>query len=96
MSLAAKQVCLGPVKRATCTDFVGKSRAFPQQPDFYKRGLFRGSKIRNNAIQFVWQLGLQNKLRVFCCLFYHERLLFNTCTDFSFFLPLNFHRCTKR
>ena len=32
-SLAAKQVCLGLVKRATCIDFVGKSRTFPQQPD---------------------------------------------------------------
>ena len=36
------------------------------------RGLIRGSnkiKVRNNAIQFVWQHGEQNKLRVFCCLF---------------------------
>ena len=26
MTLVAKQVCIGPVKRTTCTDFVTKSR----------------------------------------------------------------------
>ena len=36
------------------------------------RGLIRGSniiKMHNNAIQFVWEDGVQNKLRVSCCLF---------------------------
>ena len=36
------------------------------------RVLISGSnkiKMRNNAIQFVWLQGVQNKLRVFCCLF---------------------------
>ena len=36
------------------------------------RGLIRGSnkiKMRNNAIQFVWHHGVQNKFCVFCCLF---------------------------
>ena len=32
MSLAAKQVCLEPVERAACTDFVAKSRTAPSLP----------------------------------------------------------------
>ena len=39
MSLAAKQVCLEPVKRAACTDFVSQSRTTPS----FLRGRFRGS-----------------------------------------------------
>ena len=54
--------------------------------------------MRNNAIQFVWHHGVQNKFCVFCCLFAvpRERALVYTCTDFSYFLPLNFHRCCER
>ena len=62
-SLAVKQVRLGSVKRATCTDFVAKSRTtfdFRQQVCAtcdnlicYKKGLNVGGKTRKMVFQLV-------------------------------------------
>ena len=72
-----KKVCLGPVKRATCTDFVAKNRTtlyFPQQLFAAcnnliccKTGWNLGGKTHNNVFQLAGML--QNKLQVFVSLF---------------------------
>ena len=73
-SLAAKQVCLGPVKRATCTEFVAKSRTtvfsaatfrYVQQP-YFLQVWFVGGKIRN-IVRFAAML--QNNSLVFAAHF---------------------------
>ena len=80
-SLCAKQVCLGPVKRAiyTLTDFVAKSRTtlYFQQQLFAtynnliccKTALNVGFKTRNIAFQLFFPAMLQNKLYVFVAQF---------------------------
>ena len=61
-SLVAKQVCFGPVKRATCSDFVAKSRtALIYQQQLFATWFvarlvwFEGGKTRNVVISFVLQ-----------------------------------------
>ena len=73
-SLAANQVCLGPVKRATCTDFVAKSRT-----NFYFRQQLFATCDNLICCKIVLNVGgktqrrfsthfaamLQNKLHIF-------------------------------
>ena len=66
-SLAAKQVCLGSVKRTTCTDFVANERVellsnfsnnFPQPTTTLiaaRQGRVVGGKTRNIALQPILQ-----------------------------------------
>ena len=78
MSLAAKQVCLGPVKHATSTDFVVKSRTtfyFLQQLFencnkliCCKTGLIVGGKMHNIAIQLVLQQCCKTSFILTSCL----------------------------
>ena len=72
-SLAAKQVCLGAVKRATCTDFVAKSKStlcFLQQLFATcnnlcccKTGLNVGGKTRNIVIHVVVEIAAKTRSR---------------------------------
>ena len=76
---AAKKVCLGLVKRATCTDFVAKSRtalyflvqlsATCNNLICCKTGLICGSKTRNIAIYLVLLQSCWTSLTFFFCLF---------------------------
>ena len=76
MSLAATQVCFGPVKRATCTDFLQKvelhlyfqQELFPASNNliFCKTGMYVNGKKRNIAAFFnSFAAMLQNKMHVF-------------------------------
>ena len=72
MSLAAKQVCLGPVKLATCTDFIVKSGTtlyFLHQPDLllekFKKFGKRASSLFNSFCGNVAQ-----QIALICCLFH--------------------------
>ena len=77
-SLAAKQVCLGGVKRATCTDFVLKRKLFSafattfcnlQRPNLLK-GKFDSWVLKCTKSLFgSFSAMLQNKLHVFVALF---------------------------
>ena len=73
---AAKQVCLWPVKRVTCTYFVAITRKYSllyvttlrtlQQPDFsYKMGLNVGGKTHNSACSTRFAAMFQTKLHLF-------------------------------
>ena len=65
-SLAANQVCLGPVKGATYTDFVAKSRT-----NFYflqQIVLNVGGKMQHRLSTHFAAM-MQNKLHIFCARF---------------------------
>ena len=75
---AAKQVCLGPVKRTTCTDFLAKSRtalyfllqlaATCNNLICYKTGWICGWKTRQHRHLSRFAVVLLNKSHVFFCL----------------------------
>ena len=73
-----KTKLFGPVKRATCTDFVAKRRATPffpsfrnlQQPDLLQDSLIRGWLMRNVAgCSTLFEAMLQKEMHVFVALF---------------------------
>ena len=63
-SLAAKQVCLWPVKRATCTGFVAKSRTWFVARQVWKWAVKREPSFCSNVATM-----LQNKLHIFVARF---------------------------
>ena len=73
-----KNKIVGPVKRATCTDFVAKRRTTPffpsfrnlQQPDLLQDSLIRGWLIRNVAgCSTLFEAMLQKEMHVFVARF---------------------------
>ena len=99
-SLAVKQVRLGSVKRATCTDFVAKSRTtFDFRQQFCatcdnliccKTGLNVGGKTRK--IVFSTRFAVKNKLHLFVAVLSYVKIfsiLFNTRLSFINRTPKN-------
>ena len=73
-----KNKIVGPVKRATCTDFVAKRRTTPffpsfrnlQQPDLLQDSLIRGWLMRNVAgCSTLFEAMLQKEMHVFVARF---------------------------
>ena len=73
-----KNKIVGPVKRATCTDFVAKRRTTPffpsfrnlQQPDLLQDSLIRGWLMRNAAgCSTLFEAMLQKEMHVFVARF---------------------------
>ena len=78
-SLAAKQVCLGLVKHATCTDFVAKKELSAtnlcnlQQPDLLQDRFECGWYI-NTSLFNLFHTNVSKQDGHFCCPFYHSLL----------------------
>ena len=75
MSLEVKQVCLGPVKSATCTDFVAKSRTTPyltcsNNLICCKTGFNVDGKTSKIAFQLVLYCNIAKLVACFFSLFY--------------------------
>ena len=65
ISFAAKKVCLGPVKRATSTDFVAKSTTtfyFLQQPKLLQDRIESGQQTAQLCFSTCFAAMWQNKL----------------------------------